>query len=151
MILTLSTSWLTQSILAALTGRRRGDVAGARADAVVRPRDPDAQAVKLPVGAAPRRIPEDVLAVQLLGDARSGFVELRRVLHDLRAPAALGRDLPERRRLAARVDRLPIGRVDRDRVHEGVAAAQRRPYLPQRRRARRVGAVRDHENRRALP
>ena len=98
---------------------------------------------------APRgeRVAEHVLAVQLLGDARRRFVELRRVLHDLGAAAALGGDLAQRLRVDPRVDRLALGRIDGDRVDERVAAPQRRPHVAQRCGARRVGAVRDHQER----
>ena len=63
------------SVLALAPGRR-GDVAVAGADAVVRAGDPDAQAVELAVGAARRRVAEHVLALQLLGDPRRRLVQL---------------------------------------------------------------------------
>src|SRR4051812_41068604 len=124
MTLTLSTKWLTQSMLAAPAPGRRGDVAAARPHPIVRAGDAYPQAVELAVGAARRGVAEHVLAVQLLGDARRRLVELRRVLHDLGAAAALGGDLAQRRRVHPRVDRLPLRRVDGDGVDEGVAAAQ---------------------------
>ena len=48
------------------------------------------------------------------------------------------------------VDRLPVRRVDRDRVDERVAAPQRRPQLAQGRGAGGVGAVGDDQHRGAL-
>ena len=76
--------------------------------------------------------------------------DLRRALHDLGPAAALVGDLAQRRRVDAGVDRLPVRRVDRDRVDEGVAAQQRRAHLAQRGVAGRVGAVGDDQQRRAL-
>src|SRR5260221_8241794 len=143
--LTLSTIWLTPSMLAALAARGRGDVAGARPHPVVRAGDVHAQAVELAVSRVRRRVAEHVLAVELLGDSRRRLVELRRVLDDLGPPAALGGDLAQRRRVDPRVDWPAFRPVDRDRIDEGVAAPQRRPHLAQRRRARGVGAVRDHQ------
>src|SRR3954447_3163350 len=107
MTLTLSTKWLTPSILAALAAGRRGDVAAAGADPIAGAGDAHAQAVELAVGAARRRVAEHVLAVQLLGDPRRALVQLRRVLHDLGAAAALGRDVAQRRGVHPGVDRLP--------------------------------------------
>src|SRR4249919_3224601 len=124
MTLTLSTNYLTASILAALPGGGGGDVAVAGPHPVVGAGGADPQAVELAVGAARRGVADHVLAVQLLGDPRRRLVELRRVLHDLGAAAALRGDLAQRRRVDAGVDRLPVGRVDRDRVDEGVAAVQ---------------------------
>ena len=45
---------------------------------------------------------------------------------------------------------LSLGRIDRDRVDERVAAQERRPHVAQRRVARRVGAVGDDQERGAL-
>src|SRR5476649_1305672 len=145
-MLTLSTLWLTPSMVAALASLRRRHVAVARAHPGVRLGDAHAQAVELSVRAVRRAEAEHVLAVELFGDPRRRLLELRRVLDDQRAPAALGRDLAQRRRVDACVDRLALWRVDRDRVDERVAAPQRGAHLAQRRRAGRVGAVRDHED-----
>src|SRR4051812_32804415 len=111
------------SIVGALAGRR-GDVALAGADAIVRAGHAHAQTVILAVRAARRRVTEDVLAVQLLGDPRRGLLDLRRVLHDLGPAAGLGRDLAQRRGVDPGVDRLTLRRVHGDGIDEGVAAAQ---------------------------
>ena len=126
-------------------------VAGARPDAALGAGGADGDAVELAVVAAWRRVAEDLLAVQLLGDARAvaSFncvvfctTSVRPPLSAVSSRSVCGVD--------ARVDRLAFGRVDGDRVEEGVAAVQRRSHLAQRRGARRVGAVRDDRQRRAL-
>src|SRR5947199_39424 len=81
------------------------------------------------IGDARRREAEEVLAVQLLGDPRRRFGDLRRGLHHFGPAAALVGDLAQRRRVDSRVDRRSIGRVDGDGVDEGIAAQERRLHL----------------------
>src|SRR6185295_17190800 len=67
---------LSASIVALVASERRRHVAVPGADAVVRAGDPHADGVVLAVGAARRAVAEDVLAVQLFGDAGRRLVQL---------------------------------------------------------------------------
>src|SRR6185436_10096244 len=77
------------------------------------------------------------------------------VLDDLGAPAGLVRDFRQRLGVDARVDRLALRRINRDRVDERVGAQEARAQTAQRDVARGVGAVRYQDQRgaiaRALP
>ena len=79
--------------------------------------------------------------VQLVGDAQRRADQIRAVLHDLGASAALVGNFAQGRRVHASVNRLGLGRVDRDRVSERVAAEERRSHLAERGGAGCVGAV----------
>src|SRR2546428_8280476 len=79
--------------------------------------------------------------VQLVGDARGRVDQIRAVLHDLGASAALVGNFAQGRRVHASINRLRLGRVDRDRVSEPVAAEERRSHVSERGGAGRVGAV----------
>ena len=135
-----------------MAGRNWGrHIATPRPDAVRTAGDPDAQAVVLAVGGPCRREAEQILAVQLLGDAGGRGRETSRVTHHLGAAAAVVGDLAQRVRVHARVDWLRRGRIDRNRVHEGIAAEQRRAHFLQGGVARGIGAIRDDHQGPTLP
>src|SRR5258708_29870503 len=102
-----------------------GDVAVARPDLVSRSRRPHADGVVLAVTGMRRGVAEDVLAVQLLGDARRGGLRVRGIAYDGGPAAALPRDFVEGVDGYAVSNRLRVRRMDGCGADEGVAAQQR--------------------------
>jgi len=94
------------------------------------------------------RCAEDVLVVQFLGDPRRSLDQIGGAADHLGAPAAFGSDLAQCLHVDTGVDRLALGRVDRDRVDERLAAQQCRPDVAQRRGA---GGIRRRRKSPATP
>ena len=106
--------------------------------------------MKLAVAAVRRRVAEHVLVVQLVGNPPGRADQIVQASRHLRASAAVVGNLAKGSRIDVRVDGARLRRVDRDRVGERVAADQSRADVAQRRGTRRVGTVRDQQNRRPL-